>query len=280
LASCPSELIDFNHEQLSISAQCRLFGINRSSQYYRPVINPQLDAWIKLVDETYTHHPFMGTRMMANFLRNNGHVIGREMIRKVFGILGLKSLSPGPQTSTAHPEHKKYPYLLRGVAVERPNQVWSSDITYVRLRRGFVYLAVIMDWFSRYILDWEISTSLDADFCISLLKRVLERNLRCEIFNTDQGVQYTSRGFVDLVETNGIRLSMNGKGRCHDNIFNERFWRSYKVEKVYLCDWVTPQDSRQGSMEYMNFYNHIRPHSSLSNKTPGAVYFGSSFCSA
>ena len=265
-------MIDRSHESLGISAQCRLLGVNRQNLYYKPVLNEDFDRWLRIIDETYTMYPFMGTRKMAALLYAQGHIIGREMVRKAFRTLGLQSLSPGPHTSKGHPEHKKYPYLLRGIEVERPNQVWSSDITYVRLRRGFVYLAVIMDWFSRYILDWEISTSLDSDFCISLLKRVLERNVKCDIFNTNQGVQYTSKRFVDLIESSGIRLSMNGKGRCHDNIFNERFWRSYKVEKVYLSDWLTPNDSRKGSAESMGFYNDVRPHESLKNKTPRAIY--------
>jgi putative transposase len=269
----PKRFINSGCEVLSVRDQCRILGINRSTLYYSPVADAQLEVWMRIIDEAYTKYPFFGTRKMAAYLGKLGHEIGRELVRKVYGMLGLYSLSPGPHTSKGHPEHKKYPYLLRGIEVVRPNQVCSSDITYVRLRRGFVYLAVIMDWFSRYILDWELSTTLDADFCVSLLKRVLHKK-KCDIFNTDQGSQYTSNNFVSLVSSHGIKFSMNGKGRCHDNIFNERFWRSYKVEKVYLSDWSTPQDSRIGSAEYMDFYNHVRPHKSLGDKTPGEIYFG------
>lgn len=211
---------------------------------------------------------------MSAYLKNNGENIGREEIRKIYFNLGLQSVAPGPHTSKSHPEHKVYPYLLRGKMVQKNDEVWSSDITYIRLRHGFVYLAVVMDWFSRIVLDWEISTTLDADFCIELLERVLNKG-KCEIFNTDQGSQYTSSGFISLLEKNGIKISMNGKGRCHDNIFNERLWRSLKTEKVYLSDWETPQDSRSGVREYFEFYNKIRPHQSLGNKTPRWVYEGS-----
>jgi len=263
--------LDKNHP-LSIRQQCELLEINRSSVYYQAQeLSEFQERLINLVDMTYTQYPFFGTRQMSSYLQRFGEEIGREHVRSIYKHLGLYAVAPGPLTSKGHPQHKVYPYLLRNVEIVRPNQVWSSDITYVRLRRGFVYLSVIMDWFSRYVLDWSVSITMDAEFCIELLSKSLSRGI-CEFFNSDQGSQYTSEGFTSLLKSRGIKISMNGKGRCHDNIFNERLWRSVKTEKVYLSDWDNPGDCRLGLAEYFSFYNNSRPHQSLCNRTPAEVY--------
>lgn len=210
---------------------------------------------------------------MASYLRTKGHDVEREQIRGVYERLGLRSLAPGPHTSKPHPEHQIYPYLLRGTAIERPDHVWSTDITYIRLQRGFVYRVAIIDWYSRYVLDWDLSISLEADFCIDTLARVLEKSV-CSIFNTDQGAQFTSKKFTALLIAHGIRISMDGKGRALDNVFVERLWRSVKYECVYRREWENIKDVRQGLKDYFKFYNHDRPHQGLKHdRTPALVYY-------
>lgn len=251
-----------------------LLEINRSSVYYTPrvVINDEVLALQRVVDEVYTQYPFFGTRQMASYLRTKGHDVEREEIRGIYERLGLRSLAPGPHTSKPHPEHKIYPYLLRGATISRPDHVWSTDITYVRLQRGFVYLMAIIDWYSRYVLDWELSIGLEADFCIETLGRVLEKG-KCSIFNTDQGAQFTSKKFTDLLISHQVRISMDGKGRALDNVFVERLWRSVKYECVYRREWENVKDVRQGLKDYFKFYNHDRPHQGLKNdRTPALVY--------
>ena len=270
-------LLESEHLELSIRRQCQLLGINRSNIYYVPVRPKEIDgkrlALMRLVDEIYTKHPFFGTRQMTDFLHLKGyHDIGRHHIRWVYEKLGLRSLAPGPHTSKPHPEHEIYPYLLRGLPITAPNQVWSTDITYIRLDRGFVYLMAIIDWYSRYVIDWELSINMEADFCIEALARVLE-NGSCNIFNTDQGAQFTSKGFTGLLKAHGIKISMDGKGRALDNIFVERLWRSVKYEWGYLHDWETVMDARNGFKEYFEFYNQERPHQSLNGQTPSMVHF-------
>jgi putative transposase len=270
-------MIDPSYPHLSIRQQCQLLSLNRSSLYYAPKIEQlrpeQLDL-LKLVDETYTRYPFFGTRQTVNYLKNKGYeTLTRYQVRWAYERLGLRSLAPGPHTSKPHPEHKIYPYLLRNLKIKAPNQVWSTDITYIRLRKGFVYLMAVIDWFSRFVLDWELSISLEADFCIETLQRLLE-NDRCEIFNTDQGAQFTSKGFTSLLEENGIKISMDGKGRALDNIFVERLWRSVKYECVYLMDWETVGDAKSDLADYFQFYNHERPHQALSGNTPSSIHFG------
>ena len=266
-------LLEPNHEQLSIRNQCKLLDINRSNVYYKQrAVDKSTLLLMRLVDEIYTKHPFFGTRQMTGYLRLNGYDVGRELIRGIYGKLGLQALCPGPHTSKPHPEHKKYPYLLRDVDIVANNQVWSSDITYLRMRKGFTYLMAIIDWYSRYVLDWELSINLEADFCVETLARLLKKG-RCEIFNTDQGSQFTSKEFTGLLITNGINVSMDGKGRALDNIFVERLWRSVKYEKMYLQEWDTVREVKSGLTEYFNFYNFERPHQSLGGKTPASVYF-------
>ena len=231
---------------------------------------------MKLIDEEYTRHPIYGTRRMKSYLRNMGYSVNRKRIQRLYNLLGLEAIYPKPRLSKATKEHKKYPYLLRDVGINYQNQVWSSDITFIRLKHGFIYLMAIIDWFSRYVLDWELSISLGADFFIETLMRVLTNGKydKCDIFNTDQGSQFTSDGFTSLLLTNGIKISMDGKGRALDNVFIERLWRSVKYESVYLNQWETVREARQGLSDYFKFYNYERPHQSLGYRTPWMVYNG------
>ena len=266
-------LLEPKHEHLSLRKQCEMLDINRSNIYYvKKEIASATLGLIRLIDEIYTEYPFFGTRQMSSYLRLNGHDVGREQIRSVYKKLGLHAVCPGPHTSKAHPEHKVYPYLLRGIEIITNDQVWSSDITYLRLRKGFAYLVGIIDWRSRYVLDWELSINLEADFCVETLKRTLKKG-RCEIFNTDQGSQFTSNDFTGVLLANDIKISMDGKGRALDNVFVERLWRSVKYEKMYLREWDTMVEVRQGLREYFKFYNFERPHQSLGGQTPASIYF-------
>jgi putative transposase len=226
---------------------------------------------MRLIDEEYTRHPIYGGRRMRSYLRNLGYAVNRKRIQRLYRLMGLEAVYPKPNLSKAVSEHKKYPYLLHGVDINRCDQVWSTDLTYIRLKYGFVYLMAVIDWFSRYVLDWELSISLDADFCIEALGRVLSGG-KCDIFNTDQGTQFTSVGFTKLLLANDVKISMDGKGRALDNIFIERLWRSVKYESVYLNQWETVQEARTGLRNYFEFYNHERPHQSLGYKTPWAIY--------
>lgn len=224
------------------------------------------------IDAEYTRHPFYGSRRMVVFLVKLGYCVNRKRIQRLMGILGLAGMAPGPNTSRPHPEHKIYPYLLRGVAVIRPNQVWSTDITYVRLERGFVYLTAVIDWYSRKVLTWQVSNTLDGSFCVECLERALHRFGKPEIFNTDQGCQYTSDQFTGVLKAQGIAISMDGRGRALDNIFVERLWRSVKYEDIYLKGYVTVPELTLGLTEYFRFYNTERMHQSLGDRTPSEVY--------
>ncbi len=270
-------LLERAHPHLSLSRQCELLEVNRSNFYYIPKgpedMSKEKLSLLRLTDETYTLYPFFGTRQMSSYLQRNGYVdIKRHHTRWAYERLGLQATVPGPHTSKPHPEHKIYPYLLRGFEVEAPNQVWSTDLTYVRLQRGFVYLMAIIDWYSRYVLDWELSISMGSEFCIETLDRVLQSGC-CDIFNTDQGSQFTSNGFTCLLKKHDIKISMDGRGRALDNIFVERLWRSVKYECVYLKEWNTVADARAGLREYFQFYNYKRPHQSLGGKTPRMVHY-------
>ena len=228
---------------------------------------------MNLIDEEYTKHPFYGTRRMMHYLRNLGHWVNRKRIRRLYRLMGLEAIYPKPNLSKANIAHKKYPYLLRGIEINRCNQVWSTDITYIRLKHGFVYLIAIIDWHSRYVIDWQLSTTLEADFCVEVLKRALKTG-KCEIFNTDQGSQFTCDDFTEVLLEHKIQISMDGKGRALDNIFVERLWRSVKYEAVFSGQWETVQDARIGLHAYFKFYNHERLHQSLNYKTPWSVYHG------
>jgi len=229
---------------------------------------------MRLIDEEYTRHPFFGTRRMLVYLRGLGHEVNRKRVQGLYELMGLEAVYPKPNLSQKNIEHRIYPYLLRGIKVERVNQVWSTDITYIRLKQGFVYLMAIIDWFSRYVLDWQISTTLEAEFCTEALSRVLNEAL-CEIFNTDQGCQFTAKNFVDQLLERKIQVSMDGKGRALDNIFVERLWRSVKYECVYLRDFQTVAEAKEHIRIYFDFYNNERPHQSLGYRTPKDLYFSS-----
>ena len=259
---------------MSVRKQCDLLEVNRSNLYYKPqAVDDVTLVLMRLIDEEYTRHPFYGTRRMHAYLRNLGHQINRKRVQGLYQTMGLEAVYPKPNLSRRDQEHRIFPYLLQGIKIERNNQVWSTDITYIRLKQGFVYLVAIIDWFSRYVLDWQISITLEADFCIEVLSRTLERAI-CEIFNTDQGSQFTSHRFVNLLLEKAIRVSMDGKGRALDNIFVERLWRSLKYECVYLREFQTVADAKQNIGDYFEFYNNERLHQSLNYRTPRELYFG------
>jgi len=228
---------------------------------------------MKLIDEEYTRHPFYGTRKMRDFLQRKGYKINRKRVQRLMRLMGLESIAPKKRMSVADKAHKIYPYLLRGLEINYCNQVWCSDLTYIRLRGGFVYLTVVMDWYSRYVLSWEISVTMDDGFCVSALERALRLNGKPEIFNTDQGSQYTGTAFTGVLKSHGIRISMDGKGRAMDNIMVERLWRTVKYEEIYIKDYETVEDLIKGLREYFWFYNNERPHQGLGDMTPAEVYF-------
>ena len=227
---------------------------------------------LELLDEEYTRHPFYGSRRMKRYLKDCGYVVNRKKVQRLMQTLGLSGMMPGPHTSKPHPQHKIYPYLLRGVEISRPNQVWSSDITYIRLPRGFVYLAAIIDWYSRKILAWRLSNTMDAGFCVDCLEEAIQSHGLPDIFNSDQGSQFTSEVFTGVLIQNGITISMDGRGRALDNIFVERLWRTVKYEDVYLKKYDALQDLLIGLTQYFVFYNQERYHQSLGYKTPHEVY--------
>ena len=227
---------------------------------------------MRLIDEVYTKCPFYGIRRITNALKRLGRGVNHKRVGRLMRLMGLEAIYPKPRLSTACPAHKKHPYLLRGLSIVGPNQVWSTDITYIRLRHGFVYLAAIMDWFSRCVVSWSLSITLDADFCVDMLKEALT-TAQPEIFNSDQGVQFTSEAFTGVLENHGVRISIDGRGRAFDNIFVERLWRSVKYEEVYLKDYSGVRDAKDSLRRYFNFYNNERPHQSLGYKTPSEVYF-------
>jgi len=257
-----------------VARQCALVGLARASYYYRPVGESAEDlALLRLLDEQYTRTPFYGVRRMTWVLRQGGYAVNPKRVRRLLRTLGLSALAPQPGTSRAAPGHRVYPYLLRGLAIERVNQVWSTDITYIRLRNGFVYLAAVLDWHSRYVLSWSLSNSLEVGFCLAVLEAALARG-RPEIFNTDQGAQFTSPAFTGRLVSAGVSLSMDGRGRALDNVFVERLWRSVKYEEVYLQDYGGMGDAQRGLGRYFGFYNEERPHQSLGYRTPRGVYGG------
>ena len=227
---------------------------------------------LRLIDAEYTHRPFYGSRRMVISLAEQGHTVNRKRVQRLLRVLGLVGMAPGPASSRPHPEHKIYPYLLRGVKIVRPNQVWSSDITYIRLEHGFAYLVAVVDWYSRRVLSWRLSNTLEAGFCVDCLEEALRLNGKPEIFNTDQGSQFTSDAFTGVLLDAGIAISMDGRGRALDNIFVERLWRSVKYEDVYLKGYATLPELLLGLSGYFAFYNGERPHQGLGNRTPETVY--------
>jgi putative transposase len=266
-------MIMLSHQRISIRRQCALLGISRSGYYYEPTAtNPENLSLMRLLDEQYTRTPFYGVRKMKEWLETEGHYPDVKRVRRLLRLMGLEAIYPKPNLSFNGTDHRRYPYLLRNVPILRENQVWSADITYIRLRGGFVYLVAILDWFSRYVLAWELSNTLDAGFCLETLDAALRRG-RPEIFNTDQGVQFTCSDFVGRLEKAEVQISMDGRGRCYDNIFVERLWRSVKYEEVYLHDYETVVDARANLKRYFTFYNDTRLHQSLSYQTPAHVYW-------
>jgi putative transposase len=268
-------LIEPGHPELSLRRQCELIGLNRASYYARPAPASELNlSLMRLIDEQYTKTPFYGWRKMTAYLRQKEpYQVNGKRVRRLMRLMGLQAIYPKPRPTSQMGEHKIYPYLLRDLAIVRPNQVWSSDITYVRMTGGFMYLTAIIDWYSRYVLAWQLSNSLDGHFCLVALEQALAQ-ARPEIFNTDQGVQFTAQAFTDRLEAAQIRVSMDGRGRALDNIFVERLWRSVKYEHIYLYDHATVLALAAGLGEYFSFYNTERPHQSLGYRTPAEVHFG------
>jgi putative transposase len=260
--------------EVSVRRQCELLELNRSSLYYEPVeIDPADIQLMNVIDIEFTKHPFFGVRSMTWRLRDLGYKVGRKRVRRLMRTMGIVAIFPTKKTSTRNPDHKVYPYLLRGVEITRLNQVWSMDITYIRLGKGFVYLTAIVDWYSRYVIAWRLSNTLTDDFCVECLKDALQYG-RPEIFNTDQGSQFTSDAFTGTLRNNNIAISMDGRGRCLDNIFVERLWRTVKYQNVYIKGYQNIPEAQAGLREYFDFYNMERRHQSLSYKTPWGVFSG------
>lgn len=268
-------LIEPKHSRLSVTHQCKLIGLPRSS-YYRETQHgletEQNLALMRVIDEEFMRHPFLGSRQMRSYLRRQGHFINRKRVQRLMRKMGLVSLAPKPNTSLANKAHKVHPYLLRDKVIHSPNQVWCTDITYIRLKGGFVYLVAIMDWCSRKVLSWELSNTMDCSFCISALERAIRLHGKPEIFNSDQGSQFTSESFTSVLKSNEIKISMDGKGRWMDNVFIERLWRSVKYENIYLNEYTSASDLRQGLKRYFQYYNFERTHQSLNSLTPEEVY--------
>jgi putative transposase len=268
--------IECEHPRLSVARQCQRLGLARSSYYYAAVPESAENLrYLRLLDEEYTRHPFYGVAKMTFWLRQLGYAVGPKRVRRLLRQMGLMAVYPKPHLSQNPLEHRRFPYLLRDLRIDRPNQVWSTDITYIRLRAGFVYLVAILDWYSRYVLAWELSISLDVGFCLEALERALAIQ-RPDIFNTDQGVQFTSAQFQAPLLAARVQLSMDGRGRVFDNIFVERLWRSVKYEEVYLKDYADVSAARRGLREYFPFYNRERFHQALDYRTPHDVYFATS----
>ncbi len=265
-------LVEPGHAEISVRRQCELLGVNRSGLYYQPLGESAENLKLmRLIDEEYTRRPFYGSRKMLRWLHEQGHWVGRHRVRRLMGLLGLEAVYPKPKLSQPGEGHKIYPYLLNDVAITRVNQVWSTDITYIRMAEGFLYLVAVMDWFSRFVLSWALSLTLEVDFCMEALERALRWG-RPEIFNSDQGSQFTSEKFTGVLAQRGVAISMDGRGRCLDNIFIERLWRSLKYEEVYLRDYTRVPEARSGISNWFRFYNHQRFHQSLDYRTPAAVF--------
>lgn len=265
-------LIELAHPEISVRRQCELIGLNRSSLYYMPAMESEFNMELmRLLDQQYTQTPFYGWPRMTAHLRRLGYKVNSKRVRRLLRKMGLQAVYPKPRLSQACPGHKIYPYLLRGLEITRPNQVWSSDITYVPMKQGFMYLVAIIDWFSRFVLSWELSNTLDTRFCLEALDRALSLG-RPEIFNTDQGSQFTDHLYTSKLEGCGIQVSMDGRGRALDNIFVERLWRSVKYEDIYLKEYASVIALEEGLQNYFNFYNNLRPHQSLGYRTPIEIH--------
>jgi putative transposase len=266
-------MIDRNHP-LSVKRQAELAGISRGSVYYLPKPENEADlALMRAIDELHLEHPFAGSRMLRDMLKAREFDVGRKHVASLMRRMGIEALYRKPDTSKPHPQHAIYPYLLRGLTIERANHVWAMDITYIPMARGFVYLAAIIDWASRKVLAWEVSISMEADFCVRVLDAALARHGKPEIFNTDQGSQFTSAVFTERLKAQGIAISMDGRGCWRDNVFVERLWRSVKYEEVYLRAYDSVSQARDGISRYLHFFNSARPHTAHGGKTPDSAYY-------
>lgn len=265
-------LVEPDHPELSVRRQCALLGLSRASLYYEPVPETADNLRLmRLLDEEYTAHPFLGSRRLARWLIEQGEAVNRKRVQRLMRLMGLEAIYPKPKLSAAGRGHRIYPYLLRDVCIERPDQVWSTDITYVPLARGFMYLAAIIDWYSRYVLAWRLSNTLDGLFCLDMLEEALSRG-QPAVFNTDQGVQFTAQAWTSRLEKAGVAVSMDGRGRCLDNVFVERLWRSVKYEDIYIYRYEAVPQLQQGLGRYFPYYNEERFHQSLDYRTPAEVY--------
>jgi putative transposase len=268
-------MIEPSNQQLSISRQCEIMGVSRSSYYYQPKPISQEDMELmRKIDELYLQNPSSGSRTISRQLERQGIIVNRKKVQRLMRLMGIEAVYPKPRTSRPHPEHKVYPYLLRGLTINGPNQVWATDITFLPMAKGFMFLVAIMDWHSRKILSWRISNTLETAFCIDALKEALSRYGAPEIFNTDQGAQFTSNAFTKVLIDNKVAISMDGRGRCQDNIFVERLWWTLKHQYIYLHAFDTGKALRQGLGRWLDYYNHERGHSALDDRTPDEVYYG------
>lgn len=268
-------MIDCKHE-LPITRQAKLLEISRSTVYYQPKpISARDQMLMNRIDRLHLELPFAGARMLRDLLRQEGHRVGRSRVSRLMRLMGIEALYRKPKTTKKHPQHKVYPYLLRNLAVTGSNQVWAMDITYIPMARGFVYLAAVVDWYSRRVLSWKVSTTMDVQFCLDAMQEALGRHGTPQIMNTDQGSQFTSEAFTSLLKKNYIRISMDGKGAWRDNVFVERLWRSVKYEEVYLHGYETVSAAKAGLDRYFRFYNSRRPHSRIDRQTPDQFYFES-----
>ncbi len=273
--SAKRALIEPDAKNPSLRRQCALLGLNRSSWYTPAPVDDESAENQRVMDRInaiYTDHPFYGSRKLTAVLHREGYRVNRKRVRRLMRAMGLVSVAPKPNTSRPHPQQAVYPYLLRGVVIERPHQVWSTDITYLRIERGWAYLVALIDWHSRYVLAWRLSNTMDTAFCVDALTEALEQHGTPEIFNTDQGSQFTSAAFIEVLNHHHIRISMDGKGRALDNIFIERLWRSLKYEEVYLKHYQSLREAQTELSVYFRFYNTDRPHQSLDDRTPEQVY--------
>ncbi len=268
------QMIRHDHPELSISQQCRLVKLSRSAFYYEPVgIDDETLAVMTAIDKAFTKYPFFGSRQIAAYLRRAGIRVGRHRVRRLMRIMGLEAIYKRPKTSQPHPAHPVYPYLLRNMIIDRPNQVWCADITFVPVRHGFLYLVAIMDWVTRKVLSWRLSNTMHADFCVEALKEAIARFGPPDIMNTDQGSQFTGSAWIMALTEAGVRISMDGRGRCMDNIFIERLWRSLKQEAIYLEELTDGFKAHRVIGDWMIFYNTERPHSALERRTPREAYW-------
>jgi putative transposase len=262
-------------EDIGVVKQCELLGLSRASYYYEAVQESEMNLRLmRMIDEQYLTTPFYGSRRIREVLKSKGEAVNRKRLQRLMRVMGIEAMYPKPKTSIGNKEHYKYPYLLRDLKICRPNQVWGTDITYVPTEFGYLYLVAVLDLFSRYVVSWGLSDNLESEFCIDAVENALQRMGKPEILNSDQGVQYTSKDYTNLLKKNEIAISMSGRGRCWDNIFIERLWRSFKYEEVYLKGYSTGKEAREGTDWYFNFYNNDRLHEKLGYETPQKIHYG------